>query len=168
MTHIFYLIVPFSVKFLFEGEDDQHFVDVRADLLNPVLLPGPDLWRYIINNTKSLLACPFGDAKVESRVVDQDEGIGGIFKNIRFAEVNVAEDGAEVHQHFCKAHEGEVLVVFDQVASGLLHQVAAPAADVGRRGLLFQLFDEIAAVEVTGRLTCDDVILHEGVKIQLK
>ena len=44
MTYVFYLVVPFPIKLLFEGEDDQHFVDVGADLLNPVLLPGPDLW----------------------------------------------------------------------------------------------------------------------------
>jgi len=83
-----------------------------------------------------LLACPFGDAHVEARVVDQDEGFGCIPEDIRLTEVDVAEDGAKVHQHLCETHEGEVLVVFDQMASGLLHQVAAPTADVGR-GVLF-------------------------------
>jgi len=149
VADVFDVVVPFPVKLFFEGEDDEHFVDVGPNLFYPVLFPGPDLGRYIIDDPEALPAGPFGDTHVEPRIVDKDEGIGGVAEDVGLAEVYVAEDGAEVHQHFGESHEGEVFVVFDQVAAGLLHQVASPAPNVGRGVLFLQLSYQIAAVQVT-------------------
>ncbi len=60
---------------------------------------------------------------------------GRYVQDVLFAEVEIAEDGAKVHQHFREAHEGNIFVMFDQVATCLLHKVAAPAAD-GSSGVL--------------------------------
>ncbi len=136
MADIFHFVVPFLIELFFKGKDDQHFVDVLADLADAVFLPGPDLGRDIINDTQPLPAGPFGDTHIKAGVVYQDEGVGAVLEDIPFAEVDIAEDGPEVHQHFGEAHESKVFIVFDYFGARGLHQVTAPATDIGP-GVLF-------------------------------
>jgi hypothetical protein len=136
VADVFDVIVPFLVESGFEGENDEHFVDCLADLAYAAFFPGPYLGRNIIDNPKSLRAGPFGDAHVEAGIVNENERIGAILEDVLLAEVKVAEDGAEVHQHFGKAHKGKFFIVPDEIAACGCHKVAAPAAD-GSGGVEF-------------------------------
>src|SRR5437868_6806288 len=160
MTYIGDLIIPFFIEFHLEWQDDKHFVDVALDLLRPLFLPGPYLWRDIIHHPDPLLFGPFGYAHIEAGIVDKHQHIWFVVENVFFTKADIAENGRQMHNDLDKPHKGKVAVVLDQRGAGCLHTVAAPAAHIGALVHLVQLLDQITPVKVAASLTCYDIITH--------
>src|ERR1700760_2608452 len=96
MTYIFDLKIPFMIECFFEREDNEHFVDVLADLADAVLFPGPHLGRNVVDDPESLGTGPFGDAHIKAWVVDEDKRIGLEGKDVFLTQIEVTKDGPQV------------------------------------------------------------------------
>src|SRR5690606_36656710 len=62
--------------------------------------------------------------------------------------------------YFYKTHEGEIAVMFYKFCAGSLHFIAAPATHFGSTVLAVQLFDQIAAMQISTGFPCYDVVAH--------
>ena len=51
--------------------------------------------------------------------------------------------------------------MLDQPGASSFHQIATPAADVGFIIQLNDLFNEIAAMQISGSFSCYNIILHK-------
>ncbi len=161
VAHVVHRVIQALEKRHLEGQDAEHAVDVAAEGLDPVALPGPDLGRYIImyGNTQ-LLVHEAGHFQVETGVIDQDHHVGAIGADVVLAGAEVAQDRPEVRQDRDEAHVGHFPVMARQVASGLAHQVAAHAAEFRLRVLALQGAHEVRAVQVARGLSRDQVVFH--------
>ena len=145
-----------------EGEDDEEPVDVSADRLHPPFAPRPDLRGDVIEGADAVLFGPAGHLHVESRIVHQNQHVGGELRHVGLTLPHLPPDGPEVLQHLHDAEERGLPVVFAQIlrAARRGHAVPAPEAEF-RPGIGFlQPSDQVCAVQVARRLPGDEVVFH--------
>src|SRR5699024_1406148 len=107
------------------------------DGLDTVFLPCPYLGRYIIKSSKTFLFGPLGYPEIEPRIIDENNNIGPIGRNICFTKFDVFKNSAKISKHFPKPHEGKVAIMLDKSAAGFFHQIAAPKPKIGLLILFF-------------------------------
>jgi hypothetical protein len=107
-----------------------------------------------------LIVGEFRDPKVESGIIDKDEGIGILLEKVRLAFPEETQDLPKVHQHLQKSHERRFPVMMDQGPTGFSHPFAAPTAEVSLRIPLFDSFHEIRPMEVSARFSGDEIVIQ--------
>jgi len=130
VTHKINLVAMSPVKLLFKRKDHEHPADIIPDRFYPGTFPGPQLRGDVIKDPDPVPVGEPGHAKVESRVIDQDQHIRLECQQVLFAETKVSHDCPEMDQHLPKTHKGQVAVMLDQASPGMLHQVATPAPEL--------------------------------------
>ena len=78
-----------------------------------------------------LLFSPLGNAHIKTGIVYKNKNIGVELGDIFLTEIDIAQDSAQVRNHFPEAHKSEVSVMLYLCTCHLLHLVAPPKAEFG-------------------------------------
>ncbi len=71
VSHVIYRVIELAEELGLKRQDAEHTVYITAEVLDAVLLPGPDLGGYIVIYRESQLGLHvLGDFQVESRIVN--------------------------------------------------------------------------------------------------
>ena len=115
-----------------EGKNREQLVDIALNVFDAPLFPCPYFGRdVIVNRNVGVSTQIAGYAEVEARIVDQDYHIGLPCSDVAFAHLHVAQYGAQVQQHWHKAHVGQLAIVFYAGAAHSLHKVATEETKLG-------------------------------------
>ena len=121
-------------------QDAEHAIDIFADILEPIFLPCPNLWRDIVEHLgRQFLLDPFGNAEIEPRIVNQDDRIGLICSNILLATAHACEYFAQMQRYLNEAHICQLRIVAHQDTSLSLHCIASIEAELCMRVTLLKL-----------------------------
>ena len=134
-----------------EGEDAEHLVEDVGHLGNAAFIPGPDLWGDVVDDLGGWqgLVHGLGHAKVETRVVDQDEGVRLAGDDVRQDDLEFLLKPAVALEYLPDAHDGGVLhPVLDFSSAGLAHLRAAVSEALELGKLLDEGVNELGAMSV--------------------
>src|SRR5690606_36480480 len=155
------------VKVFFKRKNAQHTIYIALQLVNSILLPGPDLWGDIVNHFYPFLFGPFGNAHIKTRIIDKDNCIWLVSRNVLLAEFHVAKYGADIQGYFYKAHKGKVAVMLAHQSSYGLHTLSSPKPEISIGILRHQLTHQVGSVQVATGFSGYDVVLHNVLKLKL-
>ena len=107
----------------------------------------------------------FGNAQIETRIIDQNNHIGAKLRDGVFAVGQVAQYFAQVQHHIDNAHERHIAVVAHHRAALRRHQVAAKKAEL-RIGIVpFESRHQVRSVQIARSLACYDEVFHVSMKV---
>ena len=150
-----------------EGEYGEEAVNRRADVLDAVLLPRPNLGRNIIvDGADVLFLYKLGNLEIKPWVIYQNDTVRAPRGNLLLAARHAFENGAQVEQNGGKTHVGEVLVVAQKRAANPLHFIAAIVAEFSLRVGIFYRLHEVGGMEVATGFAYDEEVFHKRVKLK--
>ena len=152
--------VVFGEEILFERKYETESVEGTTHSFDAPFFPSPEVRRDIMYGLDALLVYPCFDLEVEARIVDTDDCVGLVLQDVVFAEADVAQYGAQMHDHFDKTHDGEVANVTYRSATYLSHGVAAPEAELRLRVAFEKCFHQIGSMKVARGFAGYDIVLH--------
>ena len=160
MPHIRHADVVLPVEILFEGEDDDHVIDIAGDLVHAPAMPRPHLRRDEIDDFEPDLSGAPRHPEVESGIVDQQNRVGPFLFDRGDEVAEDPPEHAEVQQHVEEPHEAEVSGVVEQIHALFSQKIAADAEDVKIGSELPELVDDAGGVQIARCLSCNHGDLH--------
>ena len=149
MPNIINRVIPSLIEVFFKWEDDHHLVYHFPQSLHPVFFPCPYLGGNIISCFQSFSLGKACHRNIEAGIINKNDEIWVILQDIAFAKTHVAQNCRQVADYFCKTHECQVPVMFDNCCSFLLHQVSAPGPKISLAVILLDSPDQPACMQVS-------------------
>src|SRR5271157_5054302 len=168
MTHKLGLDTLIAVEGLLEGEDDQHAVNILANQLDAVLLPGPQLRADEVEDRNAEPVELFGQTEVDLGEVDENGDAGPARANGFLELAKLAPDARQMADDLCEAHNGHLFRTDDALKASGGHALAAHAKKLRRLAgggkALFEGVDYQRAVMFAAGLACrnEDALGHIG------
>src|ERR1039457_6052879 len=106
-----------AIELLFEGEDHQHAVNVFANQLDAVLLPGPKLRADEEEDRNSQLVQLLGKAEVNLREGDEHGHTGPPGWHGLIELANIAVDARQMADDFGQAHRRHIFAADDALST---------------------------------------------------
>ena len=141
---------------LLEGKDDEGAIYEPPEELRPLLAPGPDLRRDVIDHGNAKAVCEPGEAEVEIGEVHQYQGIGAPRPDGGFETAHLPHQVGQVGDYFGDAHHGQLLHGHQDLGPRGGEDGAARSKPSRIRGGRREGPDQVAAVCVSGVLARHD------------
>ena len=117
----------FAIELLLEREDDHHLAHVLPHEFDAPLPPGPQLRADVVDHRNAALVQLARQTKVEVGEIDKHGSVGLAPLGFGHHFVKQPEDARQMLHHFGQSDHGDLIGVDHQVASSLLHALAADA-----------------------------------------
>src|SRR5438105_9509570 len=166
MAHIFTLHAVPPVKFFFEREDAENFLDPLPHSADAVVAPGPKLRRDEVDHRNPAGVHLAGHAKIECWRIDDHGDIGLFWRAIHGAQqpAKFRIDFWQVAENFGHADYRQMSRLNDDVAAGGPHALPANTDELQRlivgAGAAAQRHAKLRSIQIAGGFAGREENLH--------
>jgi len=139
-----------------EGKDYVEVIDGLAHGGDPAFAPGPDLGGDEIEHGDAQAAGVPGEAEMESREIDQDDGVRPAFPPGLGGQPADPENLGQVLDHFHEADQGQAGQGIEDFDAGGFHFGAAESREMEAGEYLVEFSAKPGGVQIGGFLTGRD------------
>ena len=132
----------------FEGKNNEEPVHPGLQLAVTPFARSPGLRGDVPEDADAARVAPFRNLHIEAGIVDQDHHVRLPGRDVPLAGTQVPQQLARLGKHVGQAHHRAFAVMAHKLHSRLLHQFAAPSAQLCGRVLGEQAADQVASVQV--------------------
>ena len=153
-------IIIAGIKIYLKRENHEHPVHQPLDFLYPSRVPSPNLRGDVIEYGDARFLDKFSHPEIKTTVVHENHDIRPPCQNILVTGLDIRLDFVQIFQDGQETHDGRILVMTNDLTSGLPHQITSPSADFRIRIKLFQSLDQIRGMQITRGLSRNNVVFH--------
>ena len=153
------IIIP-GIKVYFKRENHEHTIHQPLDLLHPSRVPSPDFRGNIIEHGNIRILDKFSHPEIKTTVIHENHNIRLPYQNILVTSVDICLNLVQIFQDCQETHDGRVLIMTNNLTSGLPHQITSPPADLCIRVKLSQSLNQIRGVQIARCLSRNNVVFH--------
>ena len=128
IAHIGHVHVVAAIEGDFEGKDGEHTLYMFPQEIHPACTPCPDLGRDEVVHRDAEATGDLGDAEIEVRRVDEQDGVGAYTFHLAPNAAEHAKDTRQRGEYFRNAHDGKFFYA-EQVLLPGFGKAVAPHAD---------------------------------------
>ena len=136
VTNILYVVIMPRIKRFFKRKNNEKAFHIATDLFHSIFFPCPNCRRDVIKDANAFFFCPFCNAHIEARIIDQQNRIRFERFDVLFAKLHVSQDSAQVHDNLHKTHKGQFSDMFRHGTTHSSHFISTPKTNVQIRIIL--------------------------------
>ena len=140
ITNVMYFVIMFLlIERNFKRKNREHFFYITFDSFDTPFLPCPYLWRDIVIDWNiGILLYKLCNAKIESRIVNEDNRIRLPTHDVLLAHLHILEDSGQMQQYRNEPHIGKFTIMLHTCTPHFRHQITTKEAKLSLWIILHQ------------------------------